>query len=56
MLNQVWRVLCRDREAEEESGAAVSESSNQVTSKEKLETSQSPSYGRNSGFSISSCL
>ena len=52
MLNQVRRwSFCR-----EESGAAVTESSNQRTSKEKLETNQSPSYRSNSGFSISLCL
>lgn len=57
MLNQEWNCsFCRDREAEEESGAAIAESSDQITPKKKLEADQSPSYGRNSGFSISSCL
>ena len=57
MLKEVWKCsFCREREAGEESGAAVAESSDQITSKEKLETNQSPSYRRNSGFSVSSCL
>lgn len=43
MLNQVWRCsFCRYREKEEEGGTAVAESSDQITSKEKLEINQSP--------------